>query len=266
MLIAGTNRDRVGISRDVRRDEAGIPPGRPGTIGDEPGGGRGIAGIARDRRNRRNRKQKPGPERHRLDLVIWRSGKRFCPSARPGTRRAEASQEHKGFNVARMASERCWSEATKIKDPVQGGKPGLDTVARRLSRVSGGMRRLILCDVFSLRPFLALYDFKLYVITLLQAFIAFRLDGAVVHEHIRAVIPTDETEPFCVIEPFHFAFDSRHVPYSERPPAYRMYGNAWGLFDFPTNGCCHCLRRDAGTGELTFSRGLRRYYPLLWLL
>ena len=117
------------------------------------------------------------------------------------------------------------------------------------------MRRLIFGDVFSLRPFLTLDDFKLYVITLLQAFVAFRLDGAVVHEHIRAVIPTDETEPFCVIEPFHFAFNSRHVPYSERPPTLPMNGNAWGLLKFPTNGCYHCFRRDAGTGGfLTFSR------------
>lgn len=95
------------------------------------------------------------------------------------------------------------------------------------------MRRLILGDVFSLGPFLTLYDFKLYVITLLQAFVAFRLDGAVVHEHIRAVIPTDEPKPFCVIKPFHFAFDSRHVPYSERPPTMPNKRKCLGTFEIP---------------------------------
>ncbi len=66
---------------------------------------------------------------------------------------------------------------------------------------------------------MALDNFKLNVITLLQAFVPIRLDGAVVDEHIRTVFPTDEAETFCVIEPFNFTFNSRHVPYSERPRA-----------------------------------------------
>jgi|GEM_PF-2071488 hypothetical protein len=73
------------------------------------------------------------------------------------------------------------------------------------------MRCLFFYNIFRLRPFLALHDFKLNIITLLQAFVAFRLDGAVVDEHIRAVFPTDEAETLCVIEPFDFTFNSRHV-------------------------------------------------------
>lgn len=72
------------------------------------------------------------------------------------------------------------------------------------------MRWLFFHNVFCLRPFLALHDFKLNVIAFLQAFVAVRLDGAVVDEHIGAVFPTDEAETLCVIEPFDFAFNSRH--------------------------------------------------------
>lgn len=83
--------------------------------------------------------------------------------------------------------------------------------AERRLRRSGRMWRLLFHHVFCLRPFLALHDFKFDVIALLQAFVALRLDGAVVDEHIGAVFPTDEAETLCVIEPFHFSFDSRHI-------------------------------------------------------
>lgn len=73
------------------------------------------------------------------------------------------------------------------------------------------MRLLFFHNVFCLGPFLALHDFKFNVIALLQAFVAVRLDGAVVDEHIGAVFPTDEAETLCVIEPFNFTFNSRHV-------------------------------------------------------
>jgi hypothetical protein len=65
-----------------------------------------------------------------------------------------------------------------------------------------------------LRAFLSLNNFEFNVIALLEAFVSLRLDGTVVDEHIRAVIPADKAEALCVIEPFHFTFDSRHVPYS----------------------------------------------------
>jgi hypothetical protein len=70
---------------------------------------------------------------------------------------------------------------------------------------------LRLDDVLSLGAFLPLDDFELNVIAFLEAFVAFRLDGTVVDEHIRAVIAADETEALSVVEPFHFTFNSRHV-------------------------------------------------------
>ena len=42
-------------------------------------------------------------------------------------------------------------------------------------------------DVRSLGTLLALGDFELDLITFLQALVAFRGDGAVVHEHIRPI-------------------------------------------------------------------------------
>ena len=74
-------------------------------------------------------------------------------------------------------------------------------------------------NALSLGAFLALNYFELDIIAFLKTFVAFRLDGAVVDEHIRAVIATDEAEPLCIIEPFHFTFDSGHVPCStDRTP------------------------------------------------
>jgi hypothetical protein len=65
-----------------------------------------------------------------------------------------------------------------------------------------------------LRAFLSLNNFEFNVIALLEAFVSLRLDGTIVDEHIRAVIPANKAEALCVIEPFHFTFNSRHVPYS----------------------------------------------------
>jgi hypothetical protein len=70
------------------------------------------------------------------------------------------------------------------------------------------------CNVFSLGAFLALDNFKLDVITLLQALVALRLDGAVVDEHIGTIISADEAESLCIVKPFDFTFISSHVPYS----------------------------------------------------
>jgi len=78
---------------------------------------------------------------------------------------------------------------------------------------------LHLCYGLSLGALLPLNNFELDIIAFLKAFVALRLDGAVVDEHIRAVIATDEAEPLCVIEPFDFTFDSGHVPCStDRTP------------------------------------------------
>lgn len=118
------------------------------------------------------------------------------------------------------------------------------------------MRRLFFCDVFCLGPFLALHDFKLNVITLLQAFVAVRLDGAVVDEHIGAVFPTDEAETLCVIEPFNFAFNSRHV----LTPS--VLGTLPLLVSAPDHSLqdwvLPLLKEGRRTPEVTFSPVLRR--------
>ncbi len=65
-----------------------------------------------------------------------------------------------------------------------------------------------------MRAFLSLNDFEFNIIALLEALVSLRLDGTIVDEHIRAIISADKAEALCVIEPFHFTFNSRHVPYS----------------------------------------------------
>ena len=105
-----------------------------------------------------------------------------------------------------------WSKATKEKDPVVGSTGSLKQFG--LDNRSGRLRCSLLRHAFCLRAFLSLNNFKFNVIALLEAFVSLRLDGTVVDEHIRAVIPADKAEALCVIEPFHFTFNSRHVPYS----------------------------------------------------
>lgn len=119
------------------------------------------------------------------------------------------------------------------------------------------MRLLFFHNVFCLGPFLALHDFKLNVIALLQAFVAFRLDGAVVDEHIGAVFPTDEAETLCVIEPFNFTFDSRHV----LTPSVLGHRRFCGLLPWTvisSNWVLPLLKEGRRTPEVTFSPVLRR--------
>lgn len=112
-------------------------------------------------------------------------------------------------NTARLSPQLC-ALAFQVRVECSQGPgsykpPGLGTTIMWLYR-SGRWRRF--SDVFCLGAFLPLDDFKFNVIALLQALVALRLDGAVVDEHIGAVIPTDEAETLCVVEPFHFAFNS----------------------------------------------------------
>jgi hypothetical protein len=65
-----------------------------------------------------------------------------------------------------------------------------------------------------LRPFLSLYDLKLYLVALLQALISFSGDGAVVNEDIRSIVTPEEAVTLRVVEPLDRAFQSFHV----RPP------------------------------------------------
>ena len=117
------------------------------------------------------------------------------------------------------------------------------------------MRLLFFHNVFCLGPFLALHDFKLNVIAFLQAFVAFRLDGAVVDEHIGAVFPTDEAEALCVVEPFNFTFDSRHVltPSVLGHCRFRSF-----VQDRLYNWVLPLLKEGRRTPEVTFSPVLRR--------
>ena len=102
------------------------------------------------------------------------------------------------------------------ENPACSGGIRVSGRGERVSR-SGRMRCLFFYNVFCLRPFLALHDFKLNVIAFLQALVTFRLDGAIVNENVRTIFPADKTEALGVVEPLYFTFDSRHVPYSERP-------------------------------------------------
>jgi hypothetical protein len=119
------------------------------------------------------------------------------------------------------------------------------------------MRLLFFHNVFCLGPFLALHDFKLNVIAFLQAFVAFRLDGAVVDEHIGAVFPTDEAETLCVIEPFNFTFNSRHVLTPSVPGHCRLSGLSSRTVFF-TSWVLPLLKEGRRTPEVTFSPVLRR--------
>src|SRR5436305_4743238 len=95
---------------------------------------------------------------------------------------------------------------------------GVDRVSNQfgLDNRSGSLRCSLFGYALCLRAFLSLNNFEFNVIALLEALVSLRLDGTVVDEHIRAVIPADKAEALCVIEPFHFTFNSRHVPYSGR--------------------------------------------------
>ena len=101
----------------------------------------------------------------------------------------------------------------KEKDPVVGSTGSSKAVQQRNNR-SGSLRCSLFGYALCLRAFLSLNNFEFNVIAFLETFVSLRLDGTVVDEHIRAVIPADKAEALCVIEPFHFTFNSRHVPYS----------------------------------------------------
>ena len=104
----------------------------------------------------------------------------------------------------------------KIKRPGSGVDRVFESVQICRRDRSGRLRGGLLGYAFCLRTFLSLNNFEFNVIALLETFVSLRLDGTVVDEHIRAVIPADKAEALCVIEPFHFTFNSRHVPYSGR--------------------------------------------------
>ena len=101
----------------------------------------------------------------------------------------------------------------KIEDPVVGST-GPSTQFESWDNPSGRLRCSLLGNALCLRAFLSLHDFEFNIIALLEALVSLRLDGTVVDEHIGSIITADKAEALCVIEPFHFTFNSRHVPYS----------------------------------------------------
>ena len=101
----------------------------------------------------------------------------------------------------------------KNKRPGSGVDRAFESVSTQEDQ-SGRLSCGLLCHTLCLRTFLSLNNFEFNVIALLEALISLRLDGTVVDEHVRAVIPADKAEALRVIEPFNFTFNSRHVPYS----------------------------------------------------
>lgn len=63
-----------------------------------------------------------------------------------------------------------------------------------------------------LRAFLSLDNIELHLVAFLQTFVPIDLDGAVVHENVRSVVPSDESVPFRIVEPFDFASILSHEP------------------------------------------------------
>ena len=64
--------------------------------------------------------------------------------------------------------------------------------------------------ILSLGAFLPLDYFKFHVIALLKALVTLRLDGAVMHKDIGAVITANKAEALGVVEPLHFTFHTNH--------------------------------------------------------
>jgi hypothetical protein len=60
-------------------------------------------------------------------------------------------------------------------------------------------------DVLSLPSLGSLHYVELDGLAFLEGTKTLRLDGGVMHENILAVLAGDESETFCVIEPFHCA-------------------------------------------------------------
>jgi hypothetical protein len=56
----------------------------------------------------------------------------------------------------------------------------------------------------------SLYNIKLHLISFLEALKAFRLDGGVMNEHIRAAVSPDKPKAFRVVKPLDRACELRH--------------------------------------------------------
>lgn len=67
-------------------------------------------------------------------------------------------------------------------------------------------------DLVGLGALLPLDNIEFHLVTFLQTFVPIDLDGAVMHEDVRAVVPSDEAVPFRIIEPFDFTCVLSHEP------------------------------------------------------
>ena len=109
---------------------------------------------------------------------------------------------------------------------------------------SGSLRCLCFGHALRLRALLPLDNFELNIIAFLEALVTLGLDGTVVDEHIGTIIAADETKALCVIKPFHFTFNSRHVPYSRAVLKTRSCCGPMDRF-FLLLGFANRLRKDA---------------------
>ena len=116
---------------------------------------------------------------------------------------------------------------------------------------SGSVRLFRLGDGLSLGAFLSLHDFKFNVITFLKAFISFRLDGAIVNKNIGAIFPANKAEALCIVKPFHFTFNSRHVPYSIWPHSVRSYRTPGTILSDFSTGILPPLKEGRRMPEVT---------------
>src|SRR5882757_202946 len=66
-------------------------------------------------------------------------------------------------------------------------------------------------DLIRLWPLRALDDVELYGVAFFQALIAVKLDRAVMHEDIRAILTAKKAITLCVVEPLHLSFVLCHV-------------------------------------------------------
>ena len=176
--------------------------------------------------------------------------------------RAEQRASGAEMTVANRRLRGGVERSDKIKRPGSGVDRVFESV-QNLDNRSGSLRCSLLGYALCLRAFLSLNNFEFNVIALLEAFVSLRLDGTVVDEHIRAVIPADKAEALCVIEPFHFTFNSRHVPYSGLSLGTRC--TVVPRTSFFSWVCHSFVGRDVKHRRLTFSQFSTSYTHTLAL-
>lgn len=84
-------------------------------------------------------------------------------------------------------------------------------------------------DLICLRAFLSLHDVEFDIVSFFQAFISVNLNGAVVDEDIRSVIPPNKTVSLCIVEPLDLAFVLSHELLT-----FLTADSGWGLTNLPT--------------------------------